>query len=52
VIWIDPAGYELARSEDPLGAFSLRDVNDDFVLVTGRQEPFVSRAFRRSGRRL
>lgn len=51
VIWIDPAGYELARSEDPLGAFSLRDVNDDFILVTGHQKPLVSRTFRRRGRR-
>lgn len=51
VIWIDPAGYELARSDDPLGAFSLRDANDDFVLVAGQQESLVSRAFRRRGRR-
>jgi hypothetical protein len=51
VIWIDPAGFELAQSDDPLGLYSLRDVSDDFVLAAAGRQSTVSRAFRRRDRR-
>ena len=45
--WMDPAGYELARSETVI---TTRDENigDDFVLNTDGQSSYVMRAYGRA----
>ncbi len=48
--WLDPAGYELARSDDGSTVFDARDLRDDFVLDASGL-PSVDRVFRRRGRR-
>lgn len=49
VIWLDAAGFELARSADELGYYSKRDLPDDYVLETS-PELVVRRTFHRVGR--
>lgn len=48
--WIDPAGYELARSDHPAIAFDASALRDDFILNTAGR-PSVDRSFRSGGRR-
>ena len=49
VIWVDAAGYELARSDDELGYYDLDDVVHDYLLSAAAQ-PSVRRTFRRQAR--
>lgn len=50
VLWLDAAGYELARSVDELGQFGASDIAHDYVLET-RGRATVRREFTRSNRR-
>ena len=34
VLWVDPAGYELARSDDELGLYGASHIANDYVLET------------------
>ncbi|WP_175762460.1 DEAD/DEAH box helicase [Burkholderia anthina] len=47
VLWVDAAGYELARSVDELGVYGAGDIANDYVLKT-RGRPTVHREFVRS----
>lgn len=49
VIWVDAAGYELARSDDELGYYDLDDVVHDYLLSAAAQ-PSVRRTFQRQAR--
>ncbi len=50
VRWLDPAGFELARSEDVLGEFDDRLINNDYELRTDRRISVVHRTFTRTAR--
>lgn len=45
VRWLDPAGFELARSEDVLGEFEDRLITNDYELRAGRRGSAVHRTF-------
>lgn len=45
VRWLDPAGFELARSEDILGEFDDRLITNDYELRAGRRGSAVHRTF-------
>ncbi len=49
VLWVDAAGYELARSEDMLGYYGANDIENDYVL-TATGHPTVNRTFKKQGR--
>jgi hypothetical protein len=50
VIWIDAAGYELARSPDELGLYSVRESANDYILDAAGA-PVVRRVFQKAARR-
>lgn len=50
VIWLDPSGYELARSPDEFGLYDRSDLANDYVLDAEGQAS-VRRSFVRSRRR-
>lgn len=49
VLWVDAAGYELARSVDEFGFYDARDIAHDYVLETDEQAT-VRRVFAHSRR--
>ncbi len=48
--WLDPAGFELARSDDILGEFPTRNIGNDYELRIGRRETAVHRTFSAASR--
>jgi hypothetical protein len=50
VRWLDPAGFELATSEDILGEFDVGSIRDDYELRATRRGASVHRTFRAAGR--
>jgi hypothetical protein len=48
--WLDPAGFELARSDDILGEFPTRSIGNDYELRIGRRETAVHRTFSAASR--
>ena len=50
VLWVDAAGYELARSVDEIGFYAASDIANDYVLETEKKAA-VRRVFTRSRRR-
>ncbi|WP_294287577.1 DEAD/DEAH box helicase [uncultured Sphingomonas sp.] len=50
VLWVDAAGYELARSVDEFGLYDADDIANDYVLESGAQTS-VRRSFARPRRR-
>ncbi|MNR53114.1 hypothetical protein D3C85_1730690 [compost metagenome] len=50
MLWVDAAGYELARSTDEYGLYGASDIAHDYVLETDVQFS-VRRVFTHSTRR-
>jgi hypothetical protein len=48
--WLDPAGFELARSDDILGEFPTRRIGNDYELRISRSETVVHRTFSAASR--
>lgn len=48
--WLDPAGFELARSDDILGEFPTRRIGNDYELRVNRRETAVHRTFSTASR--
>lgn len=50
VKWLDPAGFELAASEDIIGLYDANSLRNDYELRATRRGASVNRTFRASGR--